>query len=204
MSVHPDSIYEFAVCSNSADAKDKLAQLLAYLISIFDEEKDQFAEQNNVELRLEEHSELRESYIQYLTALLIGMRDRCLEKQQKMQDEGKADRALLFLFVMNEFDRIEDSEWSNSKQLAQLEVVQKVRLLRPNAIITKRWVAHVGACDYCMAMDGVEVPIDQPFLVSGQTIMLHTGEELIYNYIDRDVAVLHPHDRCYVEFIITY
>lgn len=204
MSIHPDSIYEFVVSDNPSDVQEKLLLLVAYLLSVFDSEKAQFAQQNNVELEAEEYSELREAYAIYLTDLLLGMRDRCLDKQQKMKEANEFDRALIYLFIINEFNTIEDSEWSNSKQMAQLEVVKKVRVIRPNAKIEKRWVAHVGACDYCQAMDGVTIPLDEPFLRSGQVIALNSGEEFIYNYIDREVAVLHPHDRCYVEFIITY
>lgn len=204
MSIHPDNIYEFVVSDNPSDVQEKLLLLVAYLLSVFDSEKAQFAQQNNVELEAEEYSELREAYAIYLTDLLLGMRDRCLDKQQKMKEANEFDRALIYLFIINEFNTIEDSEWSNSKQMAQLEVVKKVRVIRPNAKIEKRWVAHVGACDYCQAMDGVTIPLDEPFLRSGQVIALNSGEEFIYNYIDREVAVLHPHDRCYVEFFITY
>lgn len=204
MSIHPDSIYEFVVSDNPSDVEERLLLLVAYLLSVFDSEKAQFAQQNNIELDVEEYSELREAYAVYLTDLLLGMRDRCLDKQQKMEEANEFDRALIYMFIVNEFNTIEDSEWSNSKQMAQLEVVKKVRVIRPNAKIEKRWVAHVGACDYCQAMDGVTIPLDEPFLRSGQVIALNSGEEFIYNYIDREVAVLHPHDRCYVEFIITY
>lgn len=204
MSIHPDAIYNFAITGNIADVDDKLFQLVFYLLGVFDREKEQFAKQNNVKVEPEEFSELRESYAVYLAELLLGMRDRCLEKQQKLKDQGEFEKTLMFLFVMNQFKTIEDTEWSNSKQLAQLEVVKEVRLIRPNAKIEKRWVAHAGACDFCQAMNGVTIPLDEPFLRSGQIIESDSGEEFIYNYIDRDVAVLHPNDKCYIEFIITY
>lgn len=204
MYLHPDRIIEFALTKNAIEVEENLLLIVEYLLTVFDEEKARYASDNNVEIDPEEYSEMREAYAIYLADLLLGMRERCAAKQSEMEQEGTVEKALLFSFVLSQFFNIEDTEWSNSKQMAQLEVVNKVRLLRPAAKISKRWRAHSGACDKCLAMDGTEVPFEEPFLRTGQLIELSTGEEFIYNYIDRDIALLHPHDRCWVEFIIEY
>jgi len=204
MTLHPELLYTFATGNQTAETQEQLHRIVVYLLQVFDEEQERFATVNNLPIEEETYAEMRQDYAAYLADLVLGLRTRMIDKQQRMKDDGTFDRMVLFLMVVNEFDRIEHSEWSNAKQLAQLNVVQHFRLTHPGATIMKRWVAHAGGCERCLAMDGVEVPIDEPFLVAGQAVQTANGEAFIYDYISRDVAIMHPNDRCYVEFIITY
>lgn len=204
MFIHPETLYAFATGKQTTETQEQLHQLVDYLLAVFDDEQRRFATENAVPIDDDATHELRHDYALYVAELLLGLRERMQERKKQMTDEGTFDRMVLFLFAANEFDRIEQTEWSNAKQLAQLTVVQQFRLTHPGATILKRWVAHSGACEKCQAMDGVEVPIDEPFLVAGQEIRPANGEAFIYDYVSRDVAIMHPNDRCYVEFIITY
>lgn len=204
MYLHPETIYQFAVGEQTAETQEQLHQLVDYLLLVWDNEEIDFSNKYRIEINEMLNTDMRQDYAYYLADLLLGLRTRMLEKQQKMKDEGTFDRMALFLLVANAFDNIEQSEWSNAKQLAQLRVVRQFRQERPGATIVKRWVAHAGACEKCLAMDGIEVPIDEPFLVAGQEVRPAEGEAFIYDYVSRDVAVMHPRDRCRIEFIILY
>lgn len=199
--LHPDVIQEYVLTNNENDALEKLALIVEYLMKKFDDEQIRFAKQNDIPFDIEEYSKIKEDYRAYLISLLVGMRERVREELSQKTDLDQFDRQA---YVMTNFETIESTEWSNTKQLAQFVIVLYVARIRPNAKITKKWVARVGACDKCQAMNGVEIPLNESFLRNGQEITLANGETFIYDYIDREVAVLHPHDRCYVEFKINY
>lgn len=107
-------------------------------------------------------------------------------------------------YVSENYQTIDRSETSNARQLGQLHVVSEVQASSSAVKVYKRWRAHPDCCDICRALDGAIVPIDEPFLINGQVVELSNGKEFIYNYIDRGVAIAHPNDRCWIEFIIEF
>lgn len=153
MFIHPDTLYAFAIGKQTPETQEQLQQMTDYLLRVFDDEQLRFACGHDVPMDDDATAELRHDYALYVADLLLGLRERMQERKKQMNEEGTFDRMVLFLFAANEFDRIEQTEWSNAKQLAQLSVVHQFRLTHPGATILKRWVAHSGACEKCQAMD---------------------------------------------------
>lgn len=201
--MHEEIIKEYATTENEATAREHLVILVAYFLALYDAEKEDFASNNDVDTR-ETYDPTREQYMYYITDLLIGMRERCLAKKEELRAKQETVAILLGVYVLKQYQRIKETETVNATQLAQLTVAENVKQTKPTAQIYKVWRAHSGACDACKAMDGTRILIDEPFLLNGQTIPLANGDEFIYNYIDRGVAILHPNDKCYVEFEIEY
>ncbi|GCF92493.1 hypothetical protein NRIC_03840 [Enterococcus florum] len=198
-----DVVVEFLTTDDPEAAAILLSIIIAYYMDNYDLEIAEFASEN--ELSIEFNPVNKTAYEEYLTDLFIDMRLRVQEKQIELENEDKATaKALLLIFVQQNYERLKVTEMGNIKQTVQLEVVAYLQAMDYNVRIFKRWVAHSGCCDVCKALNGTTIPIDQPFLVNGQTVELASGKEFIYNYIDRGVAIAHPNDQCYIEFILIF
>ena len=67
----------------------------------------------------------------------------------------------------------------------------------------KLWRAHPTACEYCAAMDGVEIELDESFVeVGGRSRVTADGKSLACTYRDVDVAQLHPRCECWSEWVL--
>lgn len=199
-----DIVVEFLTTDDVNRAAILTESLLDSYMALYDEEIATFASKND--LSIDFVSMYQATYREYLMDLFIGMRERVQEKEIELQEEKDKARALalLLIFVEENYNRLKLTELGNIKQTAQLEVVQYLQANDYNVRIMKRWVAHAGACEVCQALNGVTIPIDEPFLVNGQVVELASGKEFIYNYIDRSVAIAHPNDQCYIEFILIF
>lgn len=205
--IHPELIYQYATTSDEKDALEILQAIVAYFLSIYDAERELFLENNGIDLPLSESDEVRIEFMMYITDVLIGMRLRTLEKIEKEQaTKGYMEKAAIYTFVSNAFNTIKETDSVNAQQIAQIEVVKKVQQTMPNARVFKTWISQndEATCPICRAMHGTKIPVDEPFLVNGQVVELADGDEFIYNYINRSVAIAHPRDRCRIDFSIEY
>lgn len=198
-------VNQFALTDNDREAYEYMLVIIEYFLAIYDDEKESFAKSNNVET-VDAYETIKEEYAMYLAELLIGLRNRAQEKMYELSDLDLTERLLfLRIFVFNDFKRLNTTEAGNLKQIAQLQVVKSVQQNTPAARIYKRWRTNsANPCEICRALNGTTIPIDEPFLVNGQIVELSNGEEFIYNYIDRSIAIAHPNDQCSIEFIIVY
>lgn len=199
-----DIVVEFLTTDDIDRAAILLESLLDSYMALYDEEIATFASNNDLSIDFIPMHQA--TYRENLMDLFIGMRERVKEKEAKLKEEKDEAIALvlLLIFVEENYNRLKLTELGNIKQTAQLEVVQYLQANDYNVRIMKRWVAHSGACEVCQALNGITIPIDEPFLVNGQIVELADGKEFIYNYIDRSVAIAHPNDQCYIEFIILF
>lgn len=198
-------IYQYATTEDEQEAYELLLLLILFFMTMYEDERKAFAERNSVDLTGMDDSEVTNEYTLYITDLLIGMRERTLKAKQELSVLSRAAFLVAMQQVVkNNWNTLHDSEVGNAKQTAQLEVATLAQMLNRNIQIFKRWVAHPDCCKICAALDGVQIPIDEPFLVPGQSIDLADGSEFVYEYIERGIATAHPNDRCHVEFIIEF
>lgn len=198
-------IYQFATTDDEVEAYETMLLLTQYYLSAYDSERDEFAARHKVNPQAIMDGGTREEYALYISGILLGMRGRVKEEEGRLSGLGEAAALpALKKFVWDNYRRIEETEASNAKQLAQLQVVQEIQSKDRAAKIYKRWVARPGCCEVCRALNGTVKRIDEPFLVNGQVVELEGGKSFTYGYIDRNVAVAHPNDRCTVEFFIEY
>lgn len=197
--------YQFSITTDEVEANELLFLLVYYFMELYDGEKERFIKDSDLDIHVESYEQVKEDYALYLADVFIGARERVQLKEQELIKSDEEDAsAKLYTFIDSNFERINNTETVNVKQIAQLQVVAYVQDQDKAAKIYKQWVAHSGACDICKALDGTKIPVDEPFLVNGQVIELSDGGEFIYDYIDRDVAIAHPNDQCGIEFIIEY
>lgn len=205
MDIHEELVYQFTTTEDEVEARELLLLLVSYFLLVYNDEKEQFAKDNQVNISLVSDEEMQSDYALYITDILTGMRERVIKKESKLSGlDQMAFLVALHEYVSGEFETIETSETGNARQLAQLQVVSIVQAGDIAAKVYKRWRAHPDCCEVCKALNGTILPIDEPFLVNGQVVELSDGKEFIYKYIDRSVAIAHPNDRCWIEFIIEY
>lgn len=203
--LHDELIYQFCTTGNEVEAYEILLLIVAHYMEIYDKEKERFLQYSNISHELVTDENVRQDYAMYLSDLLLNMRERTKAKEQELL--GLSPAAFLVAmkkFVMDSYNRLESCETGNAKQISQLQVAAAVQENDSAARITKTWVAYPECCDVCSALNGITIPVDEPFLVNGQVVELGNGKEFIYNYIDRRVAIAHPNDRCTIEFHIEY
>jgi hypothetical protein len=58
------------------------------------------------------------------------------------------------------------------------------------------WRASADACEYCVALDGKQVGIDEPFFRQGDVYELDGVGRMKLDYEDISVSQLHPNCRC--------
>ena len=207
--IHPELIEEFATTADEERAIEILKAIVAYFMAIYDAERELFLEDNKLDLPFDENEadSVRLDFMLYITDLLTSIRTRTLRKIEEQQDShDRVERATMTAYIMNLYQRIKETESVNAQQIAQIEVVKKVQQTMPGAKIYKVWISKNDAdtCEICRALHGTVLPINQPFLVNGQIVSLDSGDEFIYEYIDRQVAIAHPNDRCRIDFFIEY
>ncbi len=200
-----DIVIEFLTTDDLQRAAILLTTLVDLYMAYYDEELTTFASSND--LSIDFVATNKAAYEEYLTDLFVDMRTRVKEKEIELNNEDKDEAMafmLLLIFVEQNYNRLKLTELGNIKQTAHLEVVQYLQANDYNVKIFKKWVAHSNACEVCQALNGVTLPVDQPFLVNGQIVELANGKEFIYDYIDRGVAIAHPNDQCYIDFILDF
>lgn len=205
--ISDENIYNFAIMDNETEAYEIAMLLVMSMLLVYEEERDTFAANNDVNIEMLDDEESIESYAQYLYTLYWGLRERTREKQQELYalDMVTADmHTKLKNYAVNGYNAINNTEPGNAQQLAQLNVVVAVQDQQPAAQIYKTWDARPDCCEKCAAMDGTTIPVEEPFLVNGQAVMLPDGSEVFYSYITRQTAIMHTRCRCYVTFTIRY
>lgn len=67
-------------------------------------------------------------------------------------------------------------------------------------VVAIEWYINPGACDFCQSMAGTQVPLDQPFVASGDSVDTTDGQgnDISYSadYGDVDQPPLHPNCTC--------
>lgn len=199
-----DFIWEFAFTEDDTILGYDLALLITYFITAYDEEKVRFAKDNGIELTDYELDEFRENYILYLYDMLLNVRLNIQEKQRELHEmQVEEEYEKLRDFITTYFALVHMTEIQVLVQSASLNVVKELRRNNADVIIEKRWKAFPGCCPICKALDGVTIPVDEPFLVNGQVVEDAHGKLHTYSYVDRYICVAHPNDRCMIEYIIT-
>lgn len=201
-------VYDFITEENQDIRDEYMFLIIAYFIQMFLAEVERFSDQNGIDMTGVDVEGMTADYAAYLEDILLGLYERAQDELEKITKEY-ADHAmsailqLLYRYIDTQFQTIEDSETGNALQLAQLLVANMALQQFPNVKIYKSWMAHPDCCPICHELSKMgEVPIDEPFLVSGQRVDLPDGKTFIYKYVDRYVCIAHPNDRCWIEFRI--
>lgn len=67
--------------------------------------------------------------------------------------------------------------------------------------ISKTWhTADSGACDYCKEMAGKTENVSDSFLSKNDVLELEDGSMFLNDFVDMEVAQLHPNCRCYCQY----
>lgn len=203
MDIHNDTVYKFATTDDPAQADELLNYIAGLFGSIYADELVSFADRNDIDLSQDAYTHMAAEFGEYVISLLKDMRKRCMQKKGSLKGLTAADiYDQLYEYVLEQFERIEVTETSNALQLAEYHAILVLLDYNGDVTIRKRWRAHPDCCEICAALDGVEVDIDEYFLVNGQVVEMADGKEFIYKYIDRSVCIAHPNDRCWIEFVV--
>lgn len=63
-------------------------------------------------------------------------------------------------------------------------------------VVSKKWFANPGACEFCEALDGQTVGLDEAFVDKGDTITGTDGGTYEVSYDDVEAADAHPNCTC--------
>lgn len=211
-------IWRYANTRNEQEENELLLLLVYYFVSLYNNHKKEFIDNNDLdEEEISNYYEgdliefgydkTIEDYSIYIADLLYSLRQRAIIKQNDYYEKGLNYQQVIALdeyktYIYNLFAVIHQTETNNVLQMAELKVANIVQVINPNIIFYKRWVARLDACPICQTLArNPPIPIDQPFLYNGEVVELENGDEFIYKYIDRFVAIAHPNDRCRIEIL---
>jgi len=200
-----DVVYEFTTTSDSQKMIELLGVIITYYLTVYKSERQKFADTNHIDLNDYGQDILLTNYAEYLETLFLGLRDRSLEKLEELESNLEDNINLLMTaFVMNQFRRTHETESSNVIQTAQVGVIEQLQASNTDMRVTKTWISRNDerTCEICRALHGMTIPVQENFLVNGQVVDLKDGTRFVYNYVDRTVAIVHPYDRCRIEFNI--
>ena len=200
-------IYLYAMTDDKVEVLRLQMLIVEAFLLIYEEERDVFAEENGIPPDLVYDDSLKNEYELYVFDLIGRMRDRT---QAEMAKQSELDRVAFLIaikhFVDVNFEAIRRTEEKILKQTADLEVTNALLEKDSTARAYKTW--HTSglqdSCDICKSLDGVTIPIDEPFLVNGQIIELGDGTEFIYTYETRYAASAHTNCNCYITITIQY
>lgn len=98
-------------------------------------------------------------------------------------------------------DRIARTEEHRATQDARIQAVKQLGE-RTGAKFVKVWKRDPlsNSCEFCIAMDGTERELDQPFIGFGETIHGEDGGLLTNTYEEAEWAQAHPNCRCKLIF----
>lgn len=194
-------VFEFA--TNEQIVSELLDEITNYYLLLYSDERQRFADINEVDLNDYEQDILLANYKIYIENLFMGLRDRGLVKLEELESElSDGITMLMIVFITKQFNRLHDTESSNVIQTAQLSVVEQLQKSNTDVRLTKTWISRNDdrTCKICQALHGMTIPVNENFLVNGQVVDLKDGTRFVYDYVDRTVAVAHPNDRCRIEF----
>lgn len=198
-------VYEFATTSDSNRIDELLEEITLHYLELYNYERTHFSDTQKIDLDDYGQDEMLSNYQMYLISLFMGIRERSTVEFDKLNADLEDNITMLMIvYVAIQFSRINITEKSNVKQTAQLSVVQQIQTSNTDVKITKTWISRNDSktCPICRALHGTTVPVGENFLVNGQVVELHDGTRFVYNYLDRNVAIAHPNDRCRIEFNI--
>lgn len=205
-------VEEYATTEDEERKEYLLSIIIIYFMELYDIAEKRFSSEYDVDLTEYEDS-LQFEYFQYLYYLLVDFRERALEKKKELEQRERFERDRgtyeepeidpFDWFLFEAWAVIERSETDNSQQQAQYGVVLELQRQHPEYEIFKQWIAYPGCCNICLELSRrPPIPLNEPFLVSGNQVDLPDGKVFIYDYVDRFVAVAHPNDRCSIDYII--
>lgn len=96
------------------------------------------------------------------------------------------------------------SEWQGwrAERLARTEAIHEANYAALDAysqstvIIKKEWYANPDACEYCQAMNGQVMDLEEAFVQKGATVSGVDGGTFLADYEDVEAGDLHPNCRC--------
>lgn len=150
-----------------------------------------------------------DKYRSYLQHVLKSYSEDTQDSIKKVLDSGvennlpKSDVQKNLSNVMNTDEwrvkRIaltETNRAGNNGQAYAMEQVAKDEKIT----IHKVWQAQAGECALCQSLDGKEVGISETFMLKGEEITDADGNKYKNDFMDIDVATIHPNCKCYMTY----
>lgn len=188
---------EYATTEDEQRARELYQILVAYFLTIYDDEKHRFASELKIRHEFTEDANVRFNFMLKIQVLLNELRTNVQIKVASEDDEKKLES-----YTIMAFSRIYNTEKKRAKELAKIETAKQYEIANPQKRIMKRWVAHKDCCEICLALDGTTVGLNESFMYLGQVIELGSGKLFANNYEQMMTPNAHPNDKCTIEFIV--
>ncbi len=88
-------------------------------------------------------------------------------------------------------DRLARTESIHEANYAALDAY-----MQSSVVIKKEWFANSDACEYCLAMNGQVMSLEEAFVTKGSTVTGVDGGTFLADYQDVEAGDLHPNCRC--------
>jgi phage portal protein BeeE len=145
-------------------------------------------------------------YRGYVAKVATGYNDQTAEAIRSIIVEGKQDGLTATQIKKNlsqvleeeyRITRLAVTEVNRAGNEASLMSMQNIAEAT-GAKIEKEWVHEGGdtPCEYCQAMIGTTVPLNDNFVDLGQTVRGVDGGELENTFVPIDIAEIHPNGHC--------
>lgn len=148
-----------------------------------------------------------EAYRSYLRNVAKSYTDDTAESIRRVLARGneqgltknELQAALKNIMITDEerVTRLAVSEINRSQQMSSLYSMQQIET-EVEAKIYKVWnVSNAERCEYCQAMDGKRVPLNEAFVKKGDVIVGVDGGVYVNDFVSMDTPQAHPYCMCY-------
>lgn len=153
----------------------------------------------------------RKAYEKYVAKVGVGYAEQTaeqirqvlgqgiLEQQTRAEIEAGLRQAILGADNQYRIERLARTEVNLSEGKASVYAMENIQE-QTGYIIEKIWTITDGACEYCQALDGTVVGVEENFVDKGDIIEGVEGGILNNDFTDTDTAQAHPNCSCYTTY----
>ena len=223
-----DSILERGISTKQVDPtdedddeyKNKLLAVLAPILAIRGQREYQRGEQMFLEAGIDatglvgwEMTEaMQNRYSNYLGNVANSYNADTADKIRRTLSEAQAE-GLPVGEIRAKLNQLPEAEGYRAERLSRSEVhrtqgkgsVEAMREIQEQTGYKVEKIWRVGGpdpCEFCLAMDGTVVGVDENFIDLNQTITGTDGGEYTNTFTEEDTASAHPNDQCRIEYRI--
>ena len=156
---------------------------------------------------------IQNRYSQYLDKVATSYNTETAEKARRVLAQAQAE-GLPMGDIRNQLNELKQLEGYRAERLARSEVhrtqgrgsVDAMREIKDQTgyKIEKIWrVAGPNPCEFCIALDGTVVDVEENFIDLNQTVTGKDGGQFTNDFVGADSADLHPNDECRIEYRVS-
>lgn len=156
---------------------------------------------------------VRTRYAEYLERVATSYNAETAERARRILTQARAE-GLSAQEIRGRLNQMPELDGYRAERLARSEVhrtqgrasVESMMQIKDQTgfTIKKTWrVRGSNPCEWCRALDGTTVDVDQNFINKGDTVTGVDGGTFTNDFVGAESADLHPNDECQIEYEVS-